>query len=86
MLPPETGFRMLVVGAQGCGKSAVVRRYCAKNFTDNYTPTIGPELRVVQLAAKSARKGDPTIFLELLEVLSHSLITLLGLGDNCAGP
>ena len=38
-----------------------------------YTPTIGPELRVVQLASRSARKGDPTIFLELLEVAHQEL-------------
>jgi len=90
--PPETTFRVLVVGAQGSGKSAVVRRYCAKSFTEAsalrqladedpdtavwdqvYTPTIGPELRVVQLASRNKQKGDPTIFLELVEVAHQEL-------------
>jgi len=34
----EVSFRIAVVGAQGCGKSAIVRRYCANSFTEDPHP------------------------------------------------
>jgi len=73
--PTEVSFRLAVVGAQGCGKSAAIRRYCANSFNQAYTPTIGPELRVVQLTSQGAKPSDPVIFLELIEVAHQELRT-----------
>jgi DnaJ family protein C protein 27 len=33
--------RMVVVGAEGTGKSCLIKRYCEKRFVPRYAPTVG---------------------------------------------
>ena len=50
-------FKVVIVGSQGVGKSALFLRFCDDNFADNYMPTIGVDFRfkVVESAGRTIR-------------------------------
>ena len=38
-------FKLVIVGNQGVGKSAIFLRFCDNNFVENYLATIGVDFR-----------------------------------------
>lgn len=48
--PPVKGYdhllKYIIVGDSGCGKSALLRRYCDDSFTESYIGTIGVDFSV----------------------------------------
>jgi len=37
-------FKIILVGAAGCGKSALVERFCDDDFSGQYSKTIGVDV------------------------------------------
>ncbi len=46
----RTGFRIVVIGDEGVGKTSLIRKFNVKEFKRNYQPTIGVNICEVPLA------------------------------------
>ncbi|KAJ5078481.1 ras-related protein rab-32 [Anaeramoeba ignava] len=56
-------FKILIVGAPGCGKTSIIRRYTEGHFTPNYKSTIG-----VDFATKELSLSKHKITLQLWDI------------------